>query len=212
MSDTIKSFVNSKINQWQLFTDLISLIAIFSAILYIGGYVFIKSYFEKFFMTPDIIKSDVTFYITTFVDQVILKNILSSLIVFLLILTFATFFYLSRNLLKSWWGYISLCIWLVLLFFLTTIFAKQVGYKNANRDWYEERSYLPKVSFILEDAGFDVRLLQMGAQSQLRLLYEGEQFYYFFKPRTYGDQSDLPIYVVPKNYVLQLNIFNIRHD
>lgn len=206
------NIINRKIDQWQLFTDLIGLVAIFSGILYFGGFVYIKSYFDKFFMNPAIINSNIAFFITAFIDEVVFKNVITLLIAMFIILIFVALFYLARNIFPSWSGFISLCFSFLILFFLSTVFAKRIGEQNAERDWFSERSHLPRVTLLLEEKSFETEFVEMAARSELRLIYEGREFVYLFKPRRRNDQSDLPVYVIPKVSITQLNIFNVHNE
>ena len=205
IKNTFRYFLRSEINQWQLFTDLVSILSIFAGILYIGGYMYLESYYEKFFINLNVINWDVTFCITAFISLLITKAKFAS---FSIAIAFALLFHFARNISKPFLGYILLIIILIGIFYKATSFAIMSGKDNAGRDWNTSTSLLPIAEIIMEELPiFGNPVIDNGFRDfKFRLLYENDINIYLIETRKENDKSDLPIFIIPKSKVKAISI------
>lgn len=203
MKKLVERLLSVKVNQWQIFTDLIGLMTVFSGILYIGGYLYLKSYFERFFLDLSLINTDLTYCITTFIVKVVVRAIPPFLIALSTAILFAVLFYIFRNILKPWSGYFWLCTSFVVLFLLVSVIAKKAGADDAGRDWREKTSTLPNVYFVLvEQHGMDDDIVEAGDKSRYRIVYENDKTLFLFSPQKEPPTSDFPVLVIPKSKIV----------
>jgi hypothetical protein len=206
-SETEKQEKQNIPNQWVLFSDLLGLTALFTAIFYMSGYVYIKVYYNQFYLSLDAIEWNLTSCMVTFIDQVILKNNWYRFTSIFLVLLFAGGFYVSRRLKSSLAGYSLLCILTVILFAISTLASSHAAHRAVSRDWNSRDSTLPRILVKPTDTELLDRPLAIELQRKsLRLLYESEEYLYLVRTESSPQGSDLPVYVFPKSQLIMFEM------
>lgn len=193
-------------SHWALFSDLISLTAIFSGIFYVGGYIYIKSYYKEFYLSLDAIEWTLTSCIINFIDQVILYDNWHLFSTIFTALFFAAFFYFSRRSKSTIIGYSLLCILVIVIFSVATNSASKTAKKSAARDWNSQHTKLPRIlAKPSKPELLDADLSKALQKRSLRLLYESKNYLYLVRTETIKG-SDLPVYVFPKSNLIMFEI------
>ena len=209
--ETINSIISKKVNQWQVFSNLLSVLSSSSILMFVSGYLYEKAYFKAFFIDADRFDHSISYYLSVCLDEVILHSIFTFIIVTGLFGILIVLFYIATNSNKAWSGYGMLCLLLLFMFALSVFAGNIRGKSDAQRDWSTETSHLPSVRFSFDNPEkFDTELIRLGERSGARLLHETEEYIYVIETRQLGDQSDLPVHLLHRKEITSFSIYHLE--
>jgi hypothetical protein len=209
-SSFFNKIFTTKTGSWEVFSDLVALGGIFSCVVYLGGHLYLRTYFSHFSSILALRNWNFSDAAISFLNNIVLASPWITILTIVLLTVLAFLFYVSRVAFPSWLGYIVLCVSLLLLLIFSLIISKKYADINAEKDWILGETTLPSVSLDhFSTDNLDTQLREQLNKGTLLLLTEADNLVFLIEPyqRNGTRTSASAVYIIKASDIVDLKLF-----